>query len=135
MFRIFVSGKLADGADAESGFPQCAAGLTQFQLFYNGEKSTAGTFFDEGTEMRGAVTEMCGRVVKRSCAVILTEIIQDLWDGAALSCPGENGFNIIFMVAQKFGPEHHQLGVEEGRAVSCVKHIFYIKILQGGADA
>ena len=135
MLRIFVSGKLTDRADAESGFPQCAVGLTQFQLFYNGEKGTAGTFFDESTEMRGAVTEMCSRVVKCSCAVILTEIIQDLRDGAASGGTGEDGFNVIFVISETFRPQHHQLGIEKGSAVSGVKHIFHIELLKGGADA
>ena len=135
MFRIFVSGKLTDGTDAESGFPQCAAGLTQLQLFYNSEKGTSCAFLDKSAEVRGAVSEMCSCVVECGCAVILAEIIQDLRNGAALSCAGENGFDIILMVAKKLGPEHHQLGVEKGGAVSFVKHIFEIKIFQGGTDA
>lgn len=44
MLRIFISGKLTDGADTERGFPQCTAGLAELQLFYNSKKSAACTF-------------------------------------------------------------------------------------------
>lgn len=68
------------------------------------------------------------------CAVILTEIIQDLRDAAVAGRFCENGFDVILMVAQQLGPQHHQLGIQEGRAVSGMKHVFNIKVFQSGAD-
>ena len=99
MLRIFISGKLTDGADTERGLPQCTAGLAELQLFYNSKKSAACTFPDKCAEMGGAVSEMCSSVMKCGCTVILAEIIQDLRNTAVAGRFCENGFNIIASVA------------------------------------
>ena len=134
MLRIFISGKLTDGADTERGFPQCTAGLAELQLFYNSKKSAACTFPDKCAEMGGAVSEMCSSVMECGCTVILTEIIQNLRNTAVAGRFCENGFDIILMIAQKLSPQHHQLGIQESGVVSGVEHIFDIKILQCGTD-
>lgn len=72
--------------------------------------------------------------MKCGCTVILAEVVQDLRDAAVAGRFCENGFDIILMVAQQPGPQHHQLGVKESGAVSGVEHIFDIKILQCGTD-
>lgn len=134
MLRIFISGKLTDGADTERGFPQCTAGLAELQLFYNSKKSAACTFPDKCAEMGGAVSEMCSSVMECGCTVILAEIIQNLRNTAVAGRFCENGFNIILMIAQKLGPQHHQLSIQECRAVSGMKHVFNIKVFQCGED-
>ncbi len=70
---------------------------------------------------------MCSSVMECGCTVILAEIIQNLRNTAVAGRFCENGFNIILMIAQKLGPQHHQLGVKESGAVSGVEHIFEYK--------
>ena len=84
--------------------------------------------------MRGTVSEMGSGIMKGSGTVILTEIIQDFRNTAVACGFGEDGFDIILMIAQKLGPQHHQLSIQECRAVSGMKHVFNIKVFQCGED-
>ena len=84
--------------------------------------------------MRGAVSKMSSSVMKCGCTVILAEVVQNLRDAAVAGRFCENGFNIILMIAQKLGPQHHQLSIQECRAVSGMKHVFNIKVFQCGED-
>lgn len=58
MLRAFITHKLADSMVAESGFPQGTACLIQLDIPDDLQKCLPGTFFDQGTEVGGAVAKM-----------------------------------------------------------------------------
>ena len=62
------------------------------------------------------------------------QVIKNVRHGIVTGIPGQDRFNIIFVITKQHGPEHDQHGIEEGVAVFCVPQIFDIEIFQHVMD-
>ena len=134
MLRCLISHQFADGGNAQRRLAEGAACLVQFDITDNLKKCAPGSLFDQCAEMGSTIVKMSGSITQRCGLIIVVDVVQNLRHGIACGIFGQDRFDLIFMAAQKLGPEQNQHGVEKRIAVFLVPQIFNKKIFHRTDD-